>query len=54
MKVSVIQPYYSFDPKDTDKCYNCKNINEECFECANDRLTKIFNKISEVEDVENN
>lgn len=21
MKVSVIQPYYSFDPKDTDKCY---------------------------------
>ena len=34
---------------DTDKCYNCKNINEECFECANDRLNKILQKISECE-----
>ena len=35
MKVTVIQPYYSFDPVDTDKCYRQMiNLLDECDETS--------------------
>ena len=33
MKISVIQPYYSFDGKDTEKCYNGMMELFEACEC---------------------